>query len=1144
MNALNSFTQFQTFLREMFQFDHNELDFGLFKVLRLKRNYIEQFISGDGEQDLRSIVSRELQAIRSADDADERQWLANRCELLGIRTKMAWEATVADVQNPKLHESLRQVVGSSEVDDNRTTTLERLDRWLQAQQHSDSHLEAQLYNYLLNFFELYYQNGDFGYNSRANSAFKVPYEADYDGADTLFHYKHKDCYYIKTANSFPEVRLDVLGKKLVFRLQAGGDGEATAQNNNKEADIKLYKLVGVAEQDGECVVSFQLAKVGTPKAEIYPQVMQAIMGQGAGSADMQSYLWQKASEGVKPIFKDLGKDHDKTEGGQVKGINQLRLSADAYLEALSKQDAFKALGKNAGERQTALEQDATAQALLQIDKALNRFYVGQDADYFIHKDLHGFLSREKDRFIKNVIFSNLDALLDLRADAATRVIARAFNAVAGRIIEFLDATETFQKNLFTLKKKVIDTHWLISLGKIPQTYWSRLLAHAPLRDYWQREFKQSVSAKATLEDLQALPTLVVDTSLFNSEQDQALIDAILADPAFDHLDEQTDGLLIHSENWQALNLLQEKFRERIQCIYIDPPYNTGGDSFLYKDSFRHSSWAAMMTDRLALAKPLLGSHGVLFASIDDKERLSLERLLSDTFGAENRVEELIWAQNTTKNQSPTYSTNHEYVEVFARSLTNVSQAEAMFREPKPGYTEMMELIERLNPDYPPIAEVEQAIKALFEQHKEELKAELEEAGIEYEKNLDPWKGLYNYSHAEYRTADGKLITELEARQLNASLWIWREDNPSAPAGKQSETTKDPKEANYRFYKPKHANGKLCKHPKRGWGWPARPIADEPGRPSFESLDQDSRIVWGLDEKKIPQIKKFLHEVDTQVSKSVVVDYTDGEKELTNLTGTPNSFPNPKPTTLIGRFIEQTTEPQDWVMDFFAGSGTSGHAVLTLEQGRRFVLTEMGAYFDAVTKPRIARLMFSPHWKNGAPGAAHRRRHIVKVQRFEQYEDVVNALDTAWDEAAMPPGVPLRYLFRPEQNAVRQSLNLHQPFANTLRSGAQGAVQPVDLLETWALLQGYWVRSRKVLVQGGKRYAALETECGCLVLLRDVTEGDDDSEAVNAIAASYQNTDGTPRIQRLELNQWADLRKVKLPCTLITASDFDRGTAWN
>lgn len=93
MNSDNaSFQQFQDLLREMFQFDHNELDFGLFKVLRLKRNFIEQFFDGDGEQDLKSIVARELANIHSANDADERQWIANHCELLGKKAKLACSA--------------------------------------------------------------------------------------------------------------------------------------------------------------------------------------------------------------------------------------------------------------------------------------------------------------------------------------------------------------------------------------------------------------------------------------------------------------------------------------------------------------------------------------------------------------------------------------------------------------------------------------------------------------------------------------------------------------------------------------------------------------------------------------------------------------------------------------------------------------------------------------------------------------------------------------------------------------------------------------------------------------------------------------------------------------------------------------------
>jgi len=451
----------------------------------------------------------------------------------------------------------------------------------------------------------------------------------------------------------------------------------------------------------------------------------------------------------------------------------------------------------------------------------------------------------------------------------------------------------------------------------------------------------------------------------------------------------------------------------------------------------------------------------------------------------------------------------------------------------------------ISPLFPSISEIEARLQALIQKHKDELTAELEGDGVNYSRNLDPWLSIYSYVNAEYRDSDGRYVLPEEARERNARIWLWSDDKPSMPANKQAASTKDPGSHNYRFYRPKHpVTGKECPCPKQGWAFPRQPDPDAPGRPNFEALDLDHRIVYGPTEKKSPRIKKFLREVEQNVPKTVIHDYTAGEKELANIFGETNVFPNPKPTTLAARLTCQVTRPGEWVMDFFAGSGTTAHSLLALEQPRRFLLSEMGAYFDAVTKPRIARLMFSPHWKDGEPGALHRRRHIVKVQRFEQYEDVVNNLETAWDDATMPPGVPLRYLFRPEENRVRQSLNLAQPFSNVLRAGKQGEDCAVDLLETWALLQGYWVRSRKVLWQDGKRYAALETECGCLVLLRDITLEEDDSAAVNAIAQSYANADGSPRIQRLELNHWADLRRIALPCTLLMPTDFDRGADWS
>lgn len=108
----------------------------------------------------------------------------------------------------------------------------------------------------------------------------------------------------------------------------------------------------------------------------------------------------------------------------------------------------------------------------------------------------------------------------------------------------------------------------------------------------------------------------------------------------------------------------------------------------------------MITERLQAIHPLIKNNGVIFSSIDAIERNKLEHALNAVFQSNNRVEEIIWVQNTTKNQSPTYSTNHEYVEIYAKDLSKVKADFAMFRESKPGYIEIMELIQELNPQYP------------------------------------------------------------------------------------------------------------------------------------------------------------------------------------------------------------------------------------------------------------------------------------------------------------------------------------------------------------------------------------------------------------------------------------------------------------
>ncbi|MBV5342065.1 site-specific DNA-methyltransferase, partial [bacterium] len=126
------------------------------------------------------------------------------------------------------------------------------------------------------------------------------------------------------------------------------------------------------------------------------------------------------------------------------------------------------------------------------------------------------------------------------------------------------------------------------------------------------------------------PFLVLDTAFFTEQFKQQLLAGI------DNIEEQLDGTLINSENFQALNLLQEKYKGEVKCIYTDPPYNTGNDDFVYKDNFQQSSWLTMMNDRLLIAKSFVKQEGTLSISIDLKEVDKTISLLDSVYGESNR----------------------------------------------------------------------------------------------------------------------------------------------------------------------------------------------------------------------------------------------------------------------------------------------------------------------------------------------------------------------------------------------------------------------------------------------------------------------------------------------------------------------------
>lgn len=784
------------------------------------------------------------------------------------------------------------------------------------------------------------------------------------------------------------------------------------------------------------------------------------------------------------IFRDLRVDIDGTvfffdcTALQHKKANEKRELVHAF-DQIEKDGAIRlAVTYSKSGRQTktdeilkALKKEGVTVAETVLERAMRVFGKQSEVDYFINKDARGFLREQFDLWIYQYVFKD-----DTDWTAGRIAQLQALKTIACRLIDFVAQFEDELVRVWNKPKFVRGSHYVITLDRIAArqggtALLADFLKHAGMKlqvQEWQTlgivgegfAAKDILEGKAKDSTLAAAwRSLPLDTIHFGTELEFRLLGL------FDDLDNQLDGRLIKSENYQALNTLKDKFKGRVKCCYIDPPYNTSTEVLPYADNFRHASWMSMIYDRLGASHRFLSEKGVIYSSIDANERKGLEGAMQAVFGEDNRVEEIIWVQNTTKSQSPTYSNNHEYIEVFARNLPAVKSDPRIFREPKPGFTEMMDLVEKLNPQFPSIDDVEAAIQVVFNDHRGAFRDDLEEQGIDYDKNLDPWKGLYNYSRAEYRDADGKLVEEKQAKAKKATLWIWREDNPSMPlvsAGSQKESVRDPNDPNYRHYSPPHPvtkNG--CTVPKRGWVWPRNPLKGFSS--SFQEMHDDHRIVYGTDEKKIPQSKKFLHEVETNVSKSVVMDYTDGEKQLTELTGKTRSFANPKPTTLISRFILQTTDEGEWVMDFFAGSGTTGHAVVeayhTDRVRRKFLLVEAADHFDTTLLPRIKRVFAAPRWKGGKAQSLGGPGLFCKVSSLEQYEEAIGNAVYGGEEGDLFRNAKTdRYnqyvFFRDEKMARAIELDYDK---DEVQLHLDRLYPDIDLAETLSCVTGKWIK---------------------------------------------------------------------------------------
>jgi len=563
-------------------------------------------------------------------------------------------------------------------------------------------------------------------------------------------------------------------------------------------------------------------------------------------------------------------------------------------------------------------------------KRLRHYTRRNTSDYFIHKNLKGFLNEELDFYIKDQVLH----IEDIDGDfPARRRMIKVLREIGRKVIDFLAQIEDAQKRLFEKKKFVLETSYLIPIQNIPKKFWPDIIANKSQIKQWQDWYavkpkKDLLNEKGEINEAYLLenPTLVVDTRHFAPDWVRDLFETL----PFDNLDDVTDGLIINSENYQALRILHLRFINQLACIYIDPPYNKVEGTFNYKNNYKHSSWICMMFIRLLSAREFLSKNGVIEVAIDDEETENLKNILNQIYDVGNHVSTIAMEINPAgQNLRPnTPALSHDYCHIYAKNIEN------------------MVLLERgLTP----------AEKTHYKEKDEKgyfLWDNLRRRGGNSRPEDRP-----NQYYPIYIDPASKKIS---IKKFKNSIEVW----PVDPKGI-----------------------------KRIWRLHPTATQKEIEEGEISLLKKAGRIEI-VKKSRIPSGKK----PRTLWKDSRHSATTHGTKLLMDILGH-NSFSYPKSVYLVNDCLKFWANDESSILDFFAGSGTTGHAVINLnrEDGgqRKFILVEMGEYFDTVLLPRIAKVMYSPEWKNGKPKRpankeeAQNTPRIVKVLRLEGYEDALH-----------------------------------------------------------------------------------------------------------------------------------------------------------
>lgn len=930
--------RFTKLLKEIFELDKSDLDFGIYRVMNLRKIQIEEFLT----QRLPQMVQETLAPFAQG---SKEEIQAQMAEIETNAAQFGMEAASLPENNPmgqKYHALQKQLAEGADL----------------------SALETDVYSALYSFFNRYYEDGDFISKRRyKEGVYAIPYE----GEEVKLYWANQDQYYIKTSENFKDYTFVFDGITVHFRLVDA----TTEQNNNKESkdNKRTFMLFTEDEENYPGIKTFEY------DAEAREIVIRFVY-------DIPEDKKRKYAE----------ENYDAIQ----KWILSLR---DAELIAL-----LAPIPTGKGKETTTL-----------LEKHLKGYVAKNTFDYFIHKDLRGFLTRELDFFIKSEVMhlEDLDTGSEARVETYLAKI-KAIKRVGKIIIDFLAQIEDFQKKLWLKKKFVVETNWCITLDKIDESFWTEIIANRAQIEEWIAMYAideaDGWSNPPTVEFLRQNQNLIVDTKHFPNTFKFALLESI------PDLDEQTSGVMLNSDNYQALKFLLTRYEKKLQSIYIDPPYNTDASPIMYKNGYKDSSWLSLITDRVSLSKQLMCDGAVFAFAIDDFEEKFAHCVLDEVF-PHGELGTVVIRNNPSGRPVPTgFAISHEYTLFYSNTEKTV--------------VEKMPRSAELNKRY---------------------------------KEKDD-RGIFMWELLRKRGSDSE-----------------RQDSPKA-------------------YYPIYFKGQVARIPDMEWNEATKswenitpPLDNEIVCWPIDENGTERRWRWGVETareachelmyKDDAGVKIVYYKYRPPVGVTATTTWFDaqysatehGTGTLKNMFSEYSPFSFPKSVYAVRDALYVSGANRDiTALDYFAGSGTTGHAIINLNRedngNRKYILVEMGEYFDSVTKPRIKKCVYASDWKDGKPQQRDGGvSQIIKYMRLESYEDALSNIELSDDGGQLAALLGEEYLIHymvdlESRGSLLDVEAFSNPFAYTMKVTEKNECKErnIDLCETFNYLIGLTVNSQSAV----------------------------------------------------------------------------------